>query len=303
MDLIIGVDLHDVPVRLVSLDKAITKTGKDYLRGSFVDLDGKTHQFNIWSTDYEDCIVGGIYDVSANVRDYQGNPSLTVFALREHMGDKKKSDFLVGDLKESLEFVFNDFIIGLNRPKVKAVIDMLFSNKGLKDRFFFEYAAVSMHDAKPYGLANHTLKMLEIGKVVIEQQKRIGALSADEEDIILLGIVLHDLGKVYEYSDGMASDVAFLGHRYFGLLLLGGLRDKVVELYSMDFYNMLVSVVLQHHGAYGERPTTIYAYIVHCLDMLESQVTGILEQVNSGGNIQGRLSNGESIRLIKLGNK
>lgn len=38
---------------------------------------------------------------------------------------------------------------------------------------------------------------------------------------------------------------------------------------------MICSVLLQHHGEYGENPRTIYAMLVHMIDDMEAHLTSI----------------------------
>ena len=41
------------------------------------------------------------------------------------------------------------------------------------------------------------------------------------------------------------------------------------------FYRELQAIILEHHGEFGERPKTIYAYLVHVIDLLDSRVSGL----------------------------
>ena len=36
---------------------------------------------------------------------------------------------------------------------------------------------------------------------------------------------------------------------------------------------------MEHHGEFGERPKTVYAYLVHVIDLLDSRVSGLQRKV------------------------
>lgn len=36
---------------------------------------------------------------------------------------------------------------------------------------------------------------------------------------------------------------------------------------------------MEHHGEYGERPKTVYAYIIHVVDLLDSRVSGLQKKM------------------------
>ena len=50
---------------------------------------------------------------------------------------------------------------------------------------------------------------------------------------------------------------------------------------SCNFYYEIVSVLQGHHGEFGDAPVTVLAYIVHLIDMLDSQTTGIFDKIES----------------------
>ena len=45
------------------------------------------------------------------------------------------------------------------------------------------------------------------------------------------------------------------------------------------FYRELQAIILEHHGEFGERPKTVYAYLVHVIDLLDSRVSGLQRKV------------------------
>ena len=89
---------------------------------------------------------------------------------------------------------------------------------------------------------------------------------------------MHDIGKVFEYRDLATSEYWYANHRVRGIEFLSHLKDKVISCYDEEFYRQVQSVIAGHHGAYGDRPTTVAATIVHYIDVLESQTTELISQ-------------------------
>ena len=92
---------------------------------------------------------------------------------------------------------------------------------------------------------------------------------------MVISLALHDVGKIYEMHDGVYQKYSFLTHRGLGLEHLLQYKKLIVDLYDEEFFYMICSVLLQHHGEYGENPRTVYAMIVHMIDDLEAQLTTI----------------------------
>ena len=48
----------------------------------------------------------------------------------------------------------------------------------------------------------------------------------------------------------------------------------------------MLAIIQGHHGVYGEPPKTVWALIVHYLDMMDSLTTGILDKITSGNDVR-----------------
>jgi 3'-5' exoribonuclease len=101
--------------------------------------------------------------------------------------------------------------------------------------------------------------------------------------MLILGINLHDIGKIKEMKDGDYRKNSFVTHREFGVELLYANRALITEKFDDDFFYRLISIIRGHHDEYEEKAKTVYAYIVHLIDMLDSQVTHILDVVEGEG--------------------
>ena len=161
------------------------------------------------------------------------------------------------------------------------VVNLVFSvMPDMYVRFSQEFAGASMHDAIKGGLINHTLKMLRLFDVLLASDERLKEYAG----LIRTGIILHDIGKLDEMLDGAYQKGAFIiNHRLMGLGYLERKRDDILQHITKDELIRLESIVATHHAGLGvsEECSTIYAYIVHLIDMLDSQVTQMMDKIDS----------------------
>lgn len=155
---------------------------------------------------------------------------------------------------------------------IRAVFHMDY-NDMVSNRLVKEYAAYSHHDNCETGLLAHTVKCIRLYNGI----KNAYAFLADEKtnDLMVISLALHDIGKIYEMHDGVYQQYSFITHRGLGLEHLLPYKQLIVDLYDEEYFYMICSVLLQHHGEYGENPRTVYAMIVHMIDDLEAQLTSI----------------------------
>lgn len=167
-------------------------------------------------------------------------------------------------------------------------------NDYISERFHKEYAAKSHHDNCSTGLLAHSCKCLQLYNGI----KRPYKIFSDERinDLMVISLVIHDIGKIFEMVNGVYQKNSYVTHRGLGLEYYAKYKDVIVETYDEDFYYMIFSVIQQHHGEYGEEPRTLYAYIVHMIDDMESKMTSIDDWY------EGRSENSE-IQFINLDDK
>lgn len=154
----------------------------------------------------------------------------------------------------------------------------------IKDLFLKEFAAIYYHDNCKSGLLAHTTKVVKIANIVSLYPNLLKRVNKDE---LYIGCALHDIGKVYEYSNGSISDMGkLISHRTIGVLLIYNNKDYIISKMGDKFYYDLLSVIEQHHGEYGERPRTIISYVIHLIDSLDSELTSLNELIANSNTEQ-----------------
>lgn len=194
---------------------------------------------------------------------------------------------------------FSDYVVVRHDVKelmlrVNAVLERNVSKKGLQlvggvlkgnlaKRFTEEFAGMYMHDAEPIGLLHHTVKMLELLELVMKQQNNFYQ-DVDNIDLLYIGVLWHDIGKIMELKDGSYTPISIVSHRGLGSEIIYEHKQLVVSTYGEMWYYNLLAIVQQHHGKYEERPKTIFSYIVHLIDNMDTASTIIKEKVEKSEN-------------------
>lgn len=274
----------DGTMLLKCFSKGITSSGNPKYTGTLICF-GEI-KFNVWSnskaynyfenlgTDFQPRVVWIHYSITKY--------GLVVKEIMNAMGDP--DDYI--DHKYDPEGKINEFLSVLGESNItdnaltviKTVLH-LDQKDSVYERITKEYAAAVHHDSCPTGLLAHMTKCIRLYNGV----KGAYAFLKDEKtnDLMVISLALHDLGKIYEMYDGVYMNTSYVTHRALGYEHLTYHKSIITELYGIEFFYMLASVLLQHHGEYGEAPKTVYALLAHLIDNMEAQLTSLDEMTNS----------------------
>jgi 3'-5' exoribonuclease len=162
-------------------------------------------------------------------------------------------------------------------PWVRQLLTALLERHG--DRLRIWPAALTVHHAYRGGLLEHVLKLAEVGELLA------GAYAADA-DMLLVGAVLHDLGKVEELQyDGATSYSTrgnLIGHITLGVMMV---RDaaRQIDGFPQDLQTRIEHLIVSHHGAreHGSpvEPMSVEAFIFSAMDDLDATLNQIRRHV------------------------
>ena len=277
-----GMQLNDVDVYFQSFCRRSYGTEGKYSGDGVLYCDGVTLDVKIWDMFLVDTMlktgfVGKVATVSGSISEYKGKLQfvLTKVAVNDSF---TKVDFLPQCGVEENKNEFFAFINNnISQPYIKALLEV-FNGEDIMSDFCKEFAGSKMHDAKVGGLTHHTLKMLKIAQTVVYNDGRLTPYS----DLIYSGVILHDIGKVKEMNLGTYTTNSFVTHRLFGCEMLARHKEAIVSYIGETNYYHLQAIIQGHHGQWGESPKTVWAYIIHLIDMIDSAVTCILDKLDRG---------------------
>lgn len=155
------------------------------------------------------------------------------------------------------------------------------------ERFRRWPAAVRHHGAVVGGLLEHTVNVTLIAD-------KLTQLYASNQNLVLAGALLHDIGKLEELEEQIGVGFTPAG-RMFGHIILGTqyVQEHAQHIPELDeaTYQDLLHIILAHHGTqeFGSPvcPATIEALIVHQADAAEAKLTGFLDHCDRTSNSEG----------------
>jgi 3'-5' exoribonuclease len=159
----------------------------------------------------------------------------------------------------------------LARPEAKRLAEAALARHGEVLRL--HPAAKSIHHAVRGGLLEHTVSMVELARRVAAHYPEL------DRDLLLLGVLFHDLGKLLELGATPGSDYTQAG-RLVGHIVLG--RDLARELareipqFPADLLLRLEHLILAHQGQFEfgspVLPALAEAIALHAIDDLDSKL-------------------------------
>lgn len=134
-------------------------------------------------------------------------------------------------------------------------------------------AAKSMHHAYRGGLLEHVVSMAELGDRLCDHYRDL------DRDLVLIGVLFHDLGKLRELGAMPVNDYTIEG-RLVGHVIIG--RDLLLERcaaiedFPADLRLLLEHMILSHQGkkefSSPVEPMTAEAVALHFIDDLDSKL-------------------------------
>lgn len=272
-------------ILLKDVVRATTKNGKPFFHGSVCS--GTDVSFKAWDNseafkmlERED-LAGKVVYISGNWSEYMGVFSIILDTVMTN------AELVAIDPMNFIESKYNidAYWSGLQNIMKSTLTEkgmllankFLFENEEVANAFKVEFAAKSHHDNCKAGLLAHTYKVCYLMQVTLNLYKDIV-----DKDLVMIGVLLHDIGKIKEMHMGVYQPCSKVTHRFLGIEMLD--KDLIVENYGEDWYYELVSIMLQHHGEWGDPCKTVSARLVNLVDEFEAKAMLIKQAVDISDN-------------------
>lgn len=272
-----------VTAQFLVLSKEIRqkKTGEHYLALHLADRTGEV-EAKMWDNVSE---VMHTFDrddfvkVKGLLQLYQSRSQFTIHKLRrleDHEVDL--ADYFPCSDRDPNEMFaeLQQMIAGFQNQYLHALLDAVFADTGLTSLYKMAPAAKTIHHACRGGLIEHVLSLCALAKITAAHYKNI------DVDLLIAGVILHDIGKVEELSFsrsfGYSADGQLLGHIILGLRLVGAKIDQVPD-FPPKLRSLLEHMILSHHGEleFGSPKVPIFAeaLLLHHLDNMDSKMDAL----------------------------
>lgn len=264
------------------MSRAETKNGKPYLSLALIDNSGEIPA-RIWDNAdqmQEMCSPGSFVAISGQGQAFRDLLQLKITSLQPvDAGRLDLSLFLPASahdpddmLKELLQFIDS-----IDDRHFKELLKVFFSDKQFTIAFKKAPAAKNMHHAYLGGLLEHTLAVCRLVDAVCP------LYTALDRDLLMAGAVLHDAGKIEEFSyDTLPFNYSDRGRLEGHMVLcIQMLQEKIRELHDFpaEKATLLKHLILSHHGRheFGSPavPMTLEAFILNLLDDFDAKANFI----------------------------
>lgn len=256
--------------------KGVTTTGNPFMSLVLQDKSGDI-EAKLWDTkdEHEKLFAAEtIVRVGGEIHNYRGKNQLRIKSIRPAKPEENQS---IGDLlpasEKSTEQLFEEimqYLFEMENPQIQRITRHILK-KHQQSVLTFPAATRNHHDYVS-GLADHVVSMLRLGKALL------GIYSTLNKDLLYAGIILHDIGKVFELSGPIATTYTVEGN------LLGHISIMVTEISKTaeeleiegEEVMLLQHMVLSHHGKeeWGspKRPMIKEAEMLHYIDNIDAKM-------------------------------
>ena len=224
---------------------------------------------------------GAVVAVKGHVGEYRNNLQVVVKEMTGvSLEETDPADFMLSTARD-VDQMFERIVAlseSLGAWYLKALFSAFWEDESFATQFKRAPAAKKMHHAYIGGLLEHTLSMAVLADKIAEHYNGL------DRDLLVAGALLHDIGKIREFSYDMGIDYSdegrMVSHIVIGLQLI---EDKIrtIESFPEESALLLKHMVVSHHGSKElgspEPPKTIEAVMLNCIDEMDSRIQAVRE--------------------------
>jgi len=273
---------------LVNPQIGTTRNGEPFLKCLLRDATGEAIG-RLWRFDtstMQDITSTGFVRIEGTQEIYQEKLQIKIGEIWSYEPTSEELTELLPCTRKNIDEMFVEMttlLQSLEHPAAKAMADAYLEDTDLMDKLRVAPAAMQIHHAWIGGLLEHTLQLMIMANAMLPNYPRLN------RDIVLLGLFIHDLGKVVElcWDKGFqyTREGNLIGHIARGAMWLEE-KAKVAESSLGNplpdgFLTVLQHIVLSHHGQLehgaAKVPSTPEAMFVSQLDTLDAHVQTSLD--------------------------
>jgi 3'-5' exoribonuclease len=266
-----------------------TRNGKPYAKLMLLDKTGEILGI-IWDDAPQKVSgieLGDVVGIKANAESYENRLQLRIEDIRRFEEKEVDMSGLIPTTSRDMVSMMEEFdrlLLSIKNTYLKLLIERIFARDGLRDAFMKAPAAKGIHHNYIGGLLEHTLTILKAIDVLLPIYAHVGL----NRDLLVIGAILHDMGKVQEYSYNKVIDITpigrLLGHIYLSAQMVDHEMGKI-ENFPEELRLQLLHMILGHHGhlEFGspKLPMTREAIFLHMLDDLDAKLIGFSSIIES----------------------
>ena len=252
--------------------------------------------WNASDEDFEAFDEGDYVRVEGTVQLYSGALQIIVTAIgRVDPRSVDESEFRVLSTADvdRLAGEMSHLLGTVRSAPLRRLVDAVLVDAELMAAFKRSPAGVKQHHAYAGGLLEHVVNLLHLADLVAPRYPAV------DRDLLLVGVLLHDIGKTLELESerGFSYTDAgqLLGHVLLGLELveekIREVEERTGEAFDAETAVRVKHMIASHHGEYAfgspKLPMTLEAIALHHLDQLDARMAGTLQLMQNEAALDG----------------
>ena len=214
--------------------------------------------------------IKGVVETFNNTLQIRINEICPIEETQVQMGEfvpstEKDISVMMNELKQIINTIREPYLLKL--------LQAFFADESFCKVFSTAPAATQYHHAYLGGLLEH---ILSVAKLAVSFSTQYPAI---KRDLLLTGVILHDIGKTRELSCERSfqytDEGQLTGHLISGVLMVYE-KAHQIDGFPSDLLNVLFHLILSHHGEYEwgspVKPGIPEAIALHHLDNLDAKV-------------------------------
>ena len=229
--------------------------------------------------------------VKGLIQIFHNRPQLTIHKMRR-MDDSEIefADYFPSSKRDPDQMwtELRGVVTALGNVQLRALLDAMLDDPEIAVRFRRAPAAKSIHHAYLGGLIEHVLSLCTLARMTASHYSFV------DYDLLITGVVLHDIGKIYElnYERGFSysPEGQLLGHMQIALRMVA---DKLRGLpdFPRQLRSLVEHMILSHHGKleFGspKPPQFPEALLLHYLDDMDSKMECMRALLETDRQVEG----------------
>jgi len=267
------------------------KAGKTYLSMTLGDRSGSLDA-KMWegaaeaapTFDRDDFI-----EAKGLVQVFRNRPQMTVHKL--HRLDDEAIDFAdyFPHTEKNVDEMWAELraeVARMGNAHLRGLVEAFLDDPEVARRLRIAPAAKTLHHAVLGGLLEHVISLIRLCRAVAPNYPFV------DPDLVLTGVVLHDLGKIYELNYdrtfSYSTEGQLIGHL---VIMVRMLQEKAAADFPPKLKLLVEHLILSHHGKYEfgspRLPLFPEALLLHYLDDMDSKLESMRATLAADGSIEG----------------
>lgn len=220
--------------------------------------------------------------VIGEIEEYQGSPQLRIRQITLLPAAEINYAELFPRSSRDPEEMFAELLDRLRQMPggpLRTLLLSLMEDPDIAAKYRLAPAAMSYHHAYLGGLLEHVLSLIGLADKTCDHYPEL------RRDLIVAGLVLHDIGKIDElsYKAGIRYTTRgqLLGHITIGVEIVSE-KIRSIPDFPATLKDQLLHIILSHHGElqFGSPKEPVFpeALVVHYLDNLDSKLQSMRAQ-------------------------